>query len=63
MEIIEEMYQGYCRASDQSRIVTCEFRMEAGVKVLDYADCAYGKCVHTKTCKLMEQMKKTLEQS
>ena len=61
MEIIEEMYQGYCRTSDQSRIVTCEYHIEDDKKVLDYTDCAYGTCVHSKTCKLIEQIKSELE--
>ena len=60
-ENIEEMFQGYCRAGDQSRIVTCEFHMEDDKKVLDYADCAYGSCVHSKTCKLMESVRNMIE--
>lgn len=54
MEIIEEINQGYCRGSDQSRIVTCEYHMEDGKKVLEYIDCAYGACIHSKTCKLVQ---------
>lgn len=55
-EIIEEMVQGYCRASDQSRILTCEIAEKDGKKVLEYTDCAYGKCIHSNTCKLMEEV-------
>ncbi len=55
-EIIEEMVQGYCRASDHSRIITCEVNETNGERVLEYTDCAYGKCVHSKTCKLMEEV-------
>lgn len=57
---MEEMVQGYCRASDQSRIVTCEYIEKDGKNVLEYTDCAYGTCVHSKTCKLMEEMFKRL---
>lgn len=55
-EIFEEIIQGYCRASDQSRILTCEYTEKDGVNVLEYTDCAYGTCVHSKTCKLIEEM-------
>lgn len=55
-EIFEEIIQGYCRASDQSRILTCEYTEKDGVNVLEYTDCAYRTCVHSKTCKLIEEM-------
>lgn len=61
MELCEEMYQGYCRTCDRSRIVTCEYHREGEKKVLDFVDCAYGKCVHSRTCKLMEPVREEYE--
>lgn len=55
-EIFEEMVQGYCRTSDQPRILTFEYSKKNGENVLEYTDCAYGTCVHSKTCKLIEEM-------
>ena len=55
VEIIEEIYQGYCRAIDASRMVTCEYKKEKDTLKLEYTDCNYGPCVHSKTCKIMEQ--------
>ena len=54
-EIIEEIYQDYCRAIDNSRMVTCEYNKEGDKLVLEYADCSYGSCVHSKTCQIMAQ--------
>lgn len=54
-EIIEEIYQGYCRAIDASRMVTCEYTKENDKLILNYTDCNYGLCVHSKTCKIMKQ--------
>ena len=56
-EIIEEIYQGYCRTLDQARTVTCEYHMDDNKKVIEYVDCSYGKCVHSKTCKLIEPIR------
>ncbi len=56
-EIIEEIFQGYCRTIDQARTVTCEYSMENDKKVMEYIDCSYGKCVHSKTCKLVESVR------
>ena len=61
-EIIEEIYQGYCRTIDSSRMVTCEYIKKDGRQVLDYIDCDYGSCVHSKSCKIMAQAH-TKEQS
>lgn len=54
-EIYEEMIQGYCKASDRSRILTCEYSVKDGVNILEYTDCAYGTCVHSKNCRLIEE--------
>lgn len=54
-EIVEEIYQGYCRTIDNSRMVTCEYKKENGRLVLDCADCDYGSCVHSRDCKIMAQ--------
>lgn len=60
-EIFEEMVQGYCKASDQSRILTCEYAVKDGKNVLEYTDCAYGACVHSKNCKLIEEAFRRLQ--
>lgn len=56
-EILEDMLQGYCRSMDHSRIVTCEYRIERNRKVYEYTDCAFGSCVHSDTCMLMEPVR------
>lgn len=60
-EIFEEMIQGYCKASDQSRILTCEYSVKEGKNILEYTDCAYGACVHSKNCRLIEEAFKRLQ--
>ena len=45
-EIIEEFFQGYCRAYDMARTAVGEFRLEDKKLVLDQIDCDYGTCIH-----------------
>ena len=56
-EIMEEIYQGYCRTLDQARTVTCEYHLHGSEKVIEYIDCSYETCVHNKTCKLIEPIR------
>lgn len=55
-EILEEMVSGYCRAFDQTRIVTCEYEVLPEGRRLQSTDCDYGVCVHSKSCTLMKQV-------
>ncbi len=55
--VIEEMYSGFCKAQNETRTVFCEFVETEGKRSLSQADCAYGTCPHTETCRLMEQVK------
>lgn len=53
-EILEEFFSGFCKAQNQTRTVFCEFEVkEDGSRKLLSSDCAYGKCQHSKDCKLM----------
>ncbi|MCI8854078.1 MAG: ubiquinone biosynthesis protein UbiE [Lachnospiraceae bacterium] len=54
-EIWEEMVSGYCRAYDQTRIVTCEYEKMPEGRRLQSTDCDYGNCIHSKSCRLMRQ--------
>lgn len=54
-EIWEEMVSGYCRAFDQTRIVTCEYEVLPAGRRLRSTDCDYGTCVHSKSCQLIRQ--------
>lgn len=54
-DVTEEIRQGYCRAIDQSRMVTCEYTRKDDKWVLEHTDCNYGACVHSRTCRIMEE--------
>lgn len=63
MEIVEEFYNGFCKAQNQSRMVICEFQVEEdGSRTLLDSDCAYGACPHSSYCVLMSQAVKPEEQ-
>ncbi|WP_283681085.1 ubiquinone biosynthesis protein UbiE [Parablautia sp. Marseille-Q6255] len=52
--ISEEFVSGFCKAQNQTRMVVCEFEEdETGRRHLTGADCAYGKCEHSRDCLLM----------
>lgn len=44
---LEQMFQGYCRAQDQARIVLCE--LCAGEAEID---CNYDGCVYRANCQI-----------
>ncbi|HIR28724.1 MAG TPA: ubiquinone biosynthesis protein UbiE [Candidatus Choladousia intestinigallinarum] len=55
--IEEEFVSGFCKKQNQTRTVLCELEVDAeGNRRLSEADCAYGKCEHSKTCGLMGQI-------
>ena len=47
----EYIFTGYCRAQDQSRIVTVE--AENGTL---YADCYYGNCPYEQNCTVAQSI-------
>lgn len=57
MDWNEKIYQGYCRSSDQSRMVICEYHIEDEKNIMDHVDCAYGACVHSNVCELIKGLK------
>jgi len=61
MEIIEETYSGFCKALNETRTVFCEFEEVNGSACLESADCAFGRCEHTKTCLLMKPVREKTE--
>lgn len=61
-EIIEEFFQGYCRACDMARTAVGEFRLEDNKLVLDQIDCDYGTCIHGESCQMMKQVFAFMEQ-
>ena len=56
MEITEEFVSGFCKAQNQTRMVICEYRQEAGgTRIFLDSDCAYGACPHSGECVLMKE--------
>lgn len=54
-EIIEEIFNGFCRCRNMTQMVTCEYeRQPAGLKLMG-TDCAYGSCVHSGSCDVIRQ--------
>ena len=54
----ETFLSGYCRTTDQSRIV--EVITEDG-KLLEI-DCCYENCIHTPNCSIAQQIRELLNQ-
>lgn len=53
----EHIVSGYCRAIDQSRMVTVE--TEGGM--FSDVDCGYGGCLYEKSCPIAKTIAKILE--
>ncbi|MDO5425423.1 MAG: ubiquinone biosynthesis protein UbiE [Eubacteriales bacterium] len=54
--IIEEMFTGYCKAHNQTQIITCEYSKNAyGELSLEHVDCDFLQCVHNKDCQVVRQ--------
>ncbi len=51
----EACFSGYCRQTDQSRMVFCQFLIENGQTRLIEADCAYPTCKFAPECQLAAQ--------
>ena len=54
MDPEEVFYSGFCKALNETRTVLCEFDEEGA---LLSADCAYGNCPHSLSCRLMEPVR------
>ena len=54
----ETFLSGYCRTTDQSRMV--EVITENG-KLLE-VDCCYENCIHTPNCSIAQQIRELLNQ-
>lgn len=55
--IEEKIISGYCRTSDQSRMVTLEIDEQNHVDV----DCSYGSCPYETTCPIGKEITNLLE--
>ncbi len=60
-DVMEEVFNGFCKALNESRTVFCEFERKGGKLTLESADCAYGACPHTEVCLLMKQAREREE--
>ncbi len=54
----ETFFTGYCRAIDQSRMVT----VETDDGVLTEVDCCFETCVHTPNCLIAKSIRELLDQ-
>ena len=54
----EDFHSGYCRAIDQSRMVTTV--LEDG-ELLE-VDCGYPQCVHAPNCPIAQKIRELLEE-
>ncbi len=48
----EKILTGFCRATDQSRMVTVEYTGGAQGGSLEQVDCGYESCPHRYTCEI-----------
>lgn len=55
MEIVEEIFTGYCKAHNLTQIVTCEYEKLPDGLSLAHVDCDYEKCVHNGNCQVIRQ--------
>lgn len=55
-EIIEEMFSGYCKAHNQTKIITCEYsKNKYGELCLKNVDCDFLECIYNKECQVVCQ--------
>ena len=55
----EHFLSGYCRAADQSRMVTLVTENEELVEV----DCSYETCIHAPNCDVARKIRETLAEN
>lgn len=48
----EKILTGFCRAADQSRMVTVEYTRGAQRRRLEHVDCSYESCPHRCACEI-----------
>lgn len=48
----EKILTGFCRAADQSRMVTVEYTGSAQGGRLEHVDCGYESCPHRSACEI-----------
>lgn len=62
-EIIEEFISGFCRTSNESRTVECEFeRLPDGTVRLAEFECNYEKCPNSGACLIYKQAREREQQ-
>lgn len=55
-EIVEEFISGFCRTSNETRMVECEYeRQPDGSLKLTEFDCSYEKCPNSGACLIYRQ--------
>ncbi|MCD8123571.1 MAG: ubiquinone biosynthesis protein UbiE [Lachnospiraceae bacterium] len=54
-EIVEEFFSGYCKTHNESRMITCEYRVENGYYSLESVDCDFMDCPHSAACTVVRQ--------
>ncbi len=55
-EIREEFISGFCRTSNETRTVACEYEYRPdGSVVMTEFGCDYEKCVNSVACLILEQ--------
>ena len=55
-QIREEFISGFCRTSNETRTVVCEYeRCPDGSVVMTEFGCDYEKCVNSAACLILEQ--------
>ncbi len=56
MQETEEFISGFCKRQNQTRTVLCEFEIVGeGSRKLVESDCDYGRCEHSRSCRLMQE--------
>ena len=63
-ETREEFINGFCRTTNESRTVCCEYEENTEGLVLTFADCNFRRCIHFETCLLMKEAREgTIEEN
>ena len=57
MEEREIFCNGFCRAQNQGRTVTCVYVKQEKGWTLDEVDCAFEKCLHRGACDIARQIR------
>lgn len=61
-EILEEFISGFCRSSNETRTVACEYeRQKDGSLRMTEFDCNYEKCPNSAACLIYKEAQKRAE--